>query len=121
MRFLSRRLVMPNDLNYANSLFGGRALEWIDEEAAIFAACQMGTTRIVTKKMSAIDFVSPGELGDILSIGTEVVRVGRTSLTVACEIRNQTHDSLVVRVDEIVLVALDENNSPTPHQAATAS
>ena len=29
MRFLSRRLVMPNDLNYANSLFGGRALEWI--------------------------------------------------------------------------------------------
>ncbi len=43
MRFLSRRLVMPNDLNYANSLFGGRALEWIDEEAAIWAICQLET------------------------------------------------------------------------------
>ena len=36
MKFFSRRLVMPNDLNYANSLFGGRALEWIDEEGHLF-------------------------------------------------------------------------------------
>ena len=121
MDYKTRRVVMYSHLNSAGVLFGGQALAWIDEEAAIYAACQMGTTRIVTKKMSAIDFVSPGELGDILSIGAEVVRVGRTSLTVACEIRNQTHDSLVVRVDEIVFVALDENNVPTPHQAGTAS
>ena len=56
MRFLSRRLVLPNDLNYANSLFGGRALAWIDEEAAIFAICQLETNCLVTKHIGAINF-----------------------------------------------------------------
>lgn len=118
MDYKTRRVVMYSHLNSAGVLFGGQALAWIDEEAAIFAACQMGTTRIVTKKMSEVEFQNPGELGDILSIGAEVVRVGRTSLTVACEIRNQTHDKPVVRVDEIVFVSLDENNQPVPHKLA---
>ena len=104
MDYKTRRVVMYSHLNSAGVLFGGQALAWIDEEAAIFAACQMGTTRIVTKKMSEVEFKSPGELGDILSIGAEVVRIGTTSLTVACEIRNQTHDKPIVRVDEIVFV-----------------
>ena len=56
MQFLSRRLVMPNDLNYANSLFGGRALQWIDEEAAIYAICQLETNSLVTKHIGAITF-----------------------------------------------------------------
>ena len=51
MHFLSRRLVMPNDLNYANSLFGGRALEWIDEEAAIYAICQLDTNCLGNKSI----------------------------------------------------------------------
>ena len=66
MRFLSRRLILPNDLNYANSLFGGRALAWIDEEAAIYAMCQLDDNHIVTKYMSEIDFVNPAFNNDII-------------------------------------------------------
>ena len=104
-------------LNSAGRLFGGQALAWVDEEAAIFAACQMGSSSLVTKKMSEVEFKSPGNLGDILMIGSEIVRTGRTSMTVACEIVNKTTSQVIVRVDEIVFVSLDQNGNPTPHQA----
>jgi acyl-CoA hydrolase len=115
MQYNSRRVVMYNHLNSAGVLFGGQALAWIDEESGIYAACQMGTTRIVTKKMSAVEFNNSANLGDILSIGTEVVRVGTTSLTVKCEIRNRTTDKVIVMVDEVVFVALGEDNRPKAH------
>ena len=70
MRFLSRRLVMPNDLNYANSLFGGRALEWIDEEAAIYAICQLETNCLVTKHIGEISFESAAMQGDVVEFGS---------------------------------------------------
>ncbi len=116
MEYLTRRVVMYPHLNSAGKLFGGQALSWIDEEAAIFAAYEMGTTLIVTKMMSAVEFSSPGNLGDILSIGTKIVHSGKTSLTVACEIRNLTTDTQVVNVDEIVFVAIDKKGAPTPHK-----
>jgi len=37
MKFYSRKWIKPEDLNPNGSLFGGRLLSWIDEEAAIFA------------------------------------------------------------------------------------
>ena len=116
MDYRTRRVVMYSHLNSAGVLFGGQALAWIDEESGIFAACQMGTTRIVTKKMSEVVFNAPAKLGEILSIGAEIVRVGRTSITVACEIRNKSTDTLIVRVDEVVFVSLDDENRPTPHK-----
>lgn len=116
MKFLSRRSVMYSHLNPGGILFGGQALAWIDEEAAMFAACQAGTTNLVTVKMSTVEFRSPGHLGDILEIGTELISSGRTSITVSCEMRNKTTGRVIVRVDEIVFVALDENNQPFAHK-----
>ena len=89
MRFLSRRLVMPNDLNYANSLFGGRALEWIDEEAAIYAICQLETNVLVTKHIGEISFESPAMVGDVVEFGLTTKNVGITSITVSCLVRNK--------------------------------
>ena len=107
MRFLSRRLVMPNDLNYANALFGGRAMEWIDEEAAIFAICQLETNCLVTKHIGEITFESPALQGDIVEFGLETKSVGRTSITVTCLVRNKA---------TIVFVTLDpDSRTPTPH------
>ncbi|GAB2521849.1 acyl-CoA thioesterase [Microbulbifer agarilyticus] len=118
MKYYSRHFVKPGDLNPAQRLFGGQALAWIDEEAAIFAGCQMGTANIVTKLMSEIDFVSSAGCGDIVEFGFEVTDVGRTSLTVHCEMRNKQTRELIVRVDRIVFVALDVDGKPTPHKKA---
>jgi len=113
--FRTRKMVMPANLNGAGTLFGGKALEWVDEESAIYASCQMGVRHLVTAYMSAITFESPAYDGDIIEIGSKVVKFGKTSITVKCVIRNKTTKRNICIVDEIVFVALDENGKPTPH------
>jgi acyl-CoA hydrolase len=116
MRFLSRRLILPSDLNYANSLFGGRALEWIDEEAAIFAICQLETNCLVTKHIGAINFESPGLQGDVVEFGLSTKSVGRTSITITCLMRNKMTKKTICLADDIVFVQVDpETKVPIPH------
>lgn len=115
MEFKTRKIVMHADLNGASTLFGGRALSWIDEEAAVYAASKLNSSRIVTKKIGEVDFVSPALLGDIVEIGCELVRVGRTSITVSCVIRNLSRKTEIVRVKELVFVHLNEQGMPAPH------
>ncbi len=116
MHFLSRRLVMPGDLNYANALFGGRAMEWIDEEAAIFAACQLGSNCLVTKHIGAINFENPGKQGDVIEFGLSTKQVGRTSITITCLMRNKATKRTICFADDIVFVLLDpETQQPIPH------
>ncbi|GAB2709703.1 hotdog domain-containing protein [Aliiglaciecola sp. 3_MG-2023] len=116
MRFLTRRLVMPGDLNYADSLFGGRALEWIDEEAAIYAICQLETTLLVTKHIGEITFESPALKGDVVEFGLETKKVGRTSITISCMVRNKATKKTICMADDIVFVSLDpETREPVPH------
>ncbi|MCP4324554.1 MAG: acyl-CoA thioesterase [Alteromonadales bacterium] len=116
MRFLSRRLVMPNDLNYANSLFGGRALEWIDEEAAIYAICQLETNCLVTKHIGEISFESAAMQGDVVEFGLETKKVGRTSITVTCLVRNKATKKTICLADDIVFVQVDsQSRLPIPH------
>ena len=116
MRFLSRRLVMPSDLNYANSLFGGRALEWIDEEAAIYAICQLETNVLVTKHIGEISFQSPALQGDIVEFGLATKSVGRSSITVTCLVRNKATKKTICLADDIVFVQVDpETRQPVAH------
>ena len=116
MRFLSRRLVMPNDLNYANSLFGGRALEWIDEEAAIYAICQLETNCLVTKHIGEISFESPAMQGDVVEFGLVTKRVGKSSITVTCLVRNKATKKTICLADDIVFVQVDpDTRLPMPH------
>lgn len=118
MKYSSQRMVMYPHLNAAGILFGGQALSWIDEEAIIFAADQLGTTRLATVKMSEVAFKNAANIGDIVVIGTELVKIGTTSITVRCEIKNKTTDKVIVDVKEIVMVALDFNKKPVKHKLA---
>ncbi len=115
MRFFSRKLIKPEDLNAHGTLFGGAVLSWIDEEAAIFVLCQLGKGNIVTKYMSEINFVNSAALGDVIEIGLELVRFGKTSITVKCEVRTKFGKKTIITIDEIVFVHVDEFGKPTPH------
>jgi acyl-CoA hydrolase len=118
MRFLTRKLVQPGDLNANNTLFGGRCLEWIDEEAAIYAMVETKHKRIVTKCMSAINFIAPAYQGDIVEIGIELKKVGTTSITLEVVVRDMTTQKMIVRISEMVFVCLDGNGNPTKHSLA---
>jgi len=115
MIFRTRKMVMPADLNGAGTLFGGRCLAWVDEEAAIYAVCQLDTHRIVTAGMSAINFTSPAFQNNIVEIGCEVVKFGRTSLTIKVVVRNKDTKKDILVVEQMTFVSVDENGRPTPH------
>lgn len=115
MIYRTRKLVKPEDLNPRGTLFGGRILQWIDEEAAIFAICQLESSNIVTKLMSEVNFVTTAILGDIVEFGMGLVKFGNTSVTICCDVRNKKTKQSIVKIDNIVFVLLDENGKPTPH------
>ena len=116
MRFLSRRLVLPSDLNYSNSLFGGRVLQWIDEEAAIYAICQLETNSLVTKHISEVSFESPAMQGDVVEFCLETKKVGTSSITLSCLVRNKATKKTICLADDIVFVQVDpETRTPMPH------
>jgi len=115
MNFHTRKWIKPKDLNPNRSLFGGRLLEWIDEEAALYAIIQLENPRTVTKYISEIDFKSSAREGDIVEIGIEPVKFGTASLTLKCEVRNKMTRETIITIDKIVMVGLDENGNAKPH------
>lgn len=114
MKYFTRKIIRPSNLNSAGSLFGGQALAWLDEEAAISAMSFLGLTNIVTKIMSMVDFQSPAKKGHIIEIGTEIVKVGRTSISIKAHIFNKTTNKIVVSIDEIMFVCVGEDG-PVEH------
>jgi acyl-CoA thioesterase YciA len=115
MNFHTRKWVKPEDLNPNETLFGGRLLEWIDEEAALYAIIQLENERVVTKYMSEINFQSSAKKGDIIEIGIEVKNFGKSSITLRCEVRNKMTHSTIITVDNIVFVNLGQDGQPKPH------
>jgi acyl-CoA hydrolase len=116
MIYKSRKIVKYEDLNPKGTLFGGQLLKWVDEEAAIFAICQINDKLVVTKAMSKIDFKSSPKLGDIIEIGMDLIKVGNTSITFKCNVRNKDTKEDVITIDEIVFVRVDERGKPKPIQ-----
>ncbi len=115
MRFHTRKWVKPEDLNPNQSLFGGRLLQWIDEEAALYAIIQFDSPKAVTKYISEINFVSSAKKGDIIEIGIEPIKFGKTSLTLKCVVRNKMTQETILLIDSIVMVNLGEDGKPKPH------
>ena len=105
----------PEDLNPNGTLFGGRLLQWIDEEAALYAIAQLENTKVVTKYISDINFQDKAEKGDIVEIGMDVVKFGKSSLTLRCEVRNMMTRRSIISIDTIIMVNLGEDGVPAPH------
>jgi acyl-CoA thioesterase YciA len=115
MLFQTRKLIKPEDLNPRQTLFGGRLLQWIDEELSIFTMSLLGTKNIVTKIMSEMDFVSSATSGEIVEIGAEVVKYGTTSITLRCSVRNMETKKTLVTIEKVVFVSVDDDGKPCPH------
>ena len=115
MNFHTRKWVKPEDLNPNNSLFGGRLLQWIDEEAALYTMIQLENKKIATKFMSEINFISSAKQGDIVELGIQVEKFGRTSLTLSCVARNKMTRTNILTIENITMVNLGEDGKPKPH------
>ena len=115
----TRNLIMYPDLSVAGRLFGGRLLSMIDESMAMQAMSIMGTQRIVTKKISEVNFLSPALLGDVLEVWASETARGSSSLTLSGKVtvnRETAGEQQKVLICDcsIVFVAIDENGRPKP-------
>lgn len=115
MNFHTRKWVKPQDLNPNETLFGGRLLSWIDEEAVIYAIVQLDNQHVVTKYMSEINFISAPKQGDIIELGIAATSFGTSSITMECVVRNKLTRETVLKIDKLVFVNLDKDGKPLPH------
>jgi acyl-CoA hydrolase len=107
--------VKPQDLNPNETLFGGRLLSWIDEEAVIYAIVQLENEHVVTKFISEINFISAPKQGDIIELGIEATRFGKSSITMNCVVRNKLTRETVLKIEKLVFVNLDKEGNPLAH------
>ena len=115
MKFHTRKWVKPEDLNPNGSLFGGKLLAWIDEEAALYTCIQFDNQKVVTKFMTEINFMSSAKQGDIVEIGIDVVKFGHTSILLKCAVRNMMTREIIITIDTSTMVNLGEDGKPKAH------
>ncbi len=110
-----RVLMMPRDTNPAGTIFGGVILSYIDQAGAEEAKCH-GAEHVVTVAMKEVVFHEPVFVGDLVSFYTELVRVGRTSITVRVSVEAARYwdRGEVVRVTEAELTYVNVNPDRRP-------
>lgn len=112
-----RVIMLPRDTNGNGSIFGGVLLSYIDQAGAVEAA-RHTANRLVTVAMDKVVFHQPVFVGDVVSFYTELVRVGRTSITVnvtveACR-RGAETPAIKVTEAQVVYVSIDDELKPVP-------
>ncbi len=59
--------------------------------------------------------MSSARQGDIIEIGLDIVKFGKTSITMRCEVRNVMTKAVIITVDAITMVNLDSFGQPAVH------
>ncbi|MGH8657311.1 MAG: acyl-CoA thioesterase [Gammaproteobacteria bacterium] len=106
---------MPSDTNYAGSIFGGWIMSHADIAGSI-PAVRYAHGKVVTVAVNQFEFHQPVHVGDVVSFYAEIVRVGRTSITVKVEVYVERNPENVecIKVTEATLtyVAIDDRGAP---------
>jgi acyl-CoA thioesterase YciA len=109
-----RTLAMPADTNQNGDIFGGWLLGQMDLAGGIFAS-KAAKSRTVTVAIDAMSFRKPVYVGDVVSVHANLVRIGRTSITVHLEawvLRRRESQSILVTDGNFTYVAIDDQGNP---------
>ena len=110
----SMLLVRPEHLNHRGYLFGGRLLEWLDEQAYIAVISRMRPgVSLVTVAIDRVEFRHQVREGAVLRIRSQVVHTGRTSVTVYTSVERARDPGKIFR-GYVTFVALDADGKPCP-------
>ena len=109
-----RVMPMPADVNMAGDIFGGWVMAQVDIAGAI-PAMRRARGRIATVAVNEFLFKQPISVGDIVSFYADVVRVGRSSITVEVQVYAQRNPAAPVTVKvteaQLTYVALDKDGN----------
>ena len=111
-----RTIPMPADANANGDIFGGWMMAQMDLAGAV-AAMRRARGRVATVAVEAMTFHQPVMVGDLVSCYPEVVRVGRTSMTVRIDAwveRRLSGEREQVTSGTFTYVAIDDAGKPRP-------
>lgn len=107
----STKVVLPNDTNTLNKLFGGSLLAWIDEIGAVSAFRHSGRVA-VTASINNVSFSKPIDLGAIVTLSAKVSRAFNSSMEVIIDVfveNRLTGEQQVSNQAILTFVAVDQN------------
>ena len=112
-----RTLAMPADTNANGDIFGGWLLSQMDVGGGVFAS-KVAKSRTVTVAIEAMNFRKAVYVGDLVSVYANLVRVGRSSITVHLEawvLRRQEERQLILVTDgNFTYVSIDDHGQSQP-------
>jgi len=111
-----RVVPMPSDANYTGDIFGGWIMSQVDVAGSI-PALRLARGRIATVAVNSFTFKQPVMIGDLVSFYADIVRVGRTSITVDVGVyaqRRTLHEAVKVTEATLTYVAVDDERRPRP-------
>lgn len=111
-----RAIPMPHDANQSGDIFGGWVLSQMDLAGGSIASRRV-QGRCATVGITAMNFHQPIFVGDEVSCYGEIVRIGRTSVTVKIESwarRWGRAEAIKVTEGLFTFVALTPDRKPRP-------
>ncbi len=119
---MTRTLCMPKDTNPSGDIFGGWLLCEMDN-AGYLLASRIAGGRTVTVAIDAMEFHLPVFVGDTIGCYCEVVKQGKTSITIKVEawIKRQFEDCYAKATEGVfTFVSVDENRKPRSIETSNA-
>lgn len=110
------KAVFPNTTNHYGTLFGGTALQLMDE-ASFICATRFSRKRMVTISSDRIDFDKSIPEGSIIELVAKVVKVGNTSCKIKVDIfteRMYSNERELAVTGNFTFVAINEYKNPVP-------
>ncbi|MGB0504900.1 MAG: acyl-CoA thioesterase [Pikeienuella sp.] len=109
-------IAMPSDTNVNGDIFGGWLMGQMDLGASVLAR-SIAQGRVATIAVTEMLFEHPVHVGDVVSIFPELVKHGRTSMTLSVTVRiynAETSEERQVASANIVFVAIGRDSRPRP-------
>ncbi|MGJ8742946.1 acyl-CoA thioesterase [Polaribacter sp.] len=110
------QLMLPSHSNFSGKIHGGHILNLMDQIAFACASKHSGNY-CVTASVNKVDFLSPIEVGELVTLKASVNFTGRTSMVVGLRVDSEnirTGKTKHCNSSYFTMVAKDENGKSAP-------
>lgn len=109
------QIIMPEHINGYDRLFGGKLMEWIDVVAAVVAR-RHSNKNVTTASVDHLEFKAAAYVNSTIVLKGQITYVGKSSMEVRVDtfVEKLNGEQSMINRAYLVLVALDEDNRPTP-------
>lgn len=106
-------VILPNDTNPLNNLFGGQLLAWMDRASGV-AAKRHSHQYVVTASINNVSFNQPIPMGSVITIEAKVSRAFKSSMEIYVDVWVEDMQNARSKVNEAIytFVAVDKVGNP---------